>query len=213
MLAKGKTILPERRRLCYNGGKKVVEGERMQKRSKKEVLVRSFQELALQKPISKITITNITDNCGLSQPTFYRYFKDKYDLIAWAYTSAAGEIMGRIGEQGYLWRDTLYDGMRYFDKNRSLAVNALKHTSGRDAFMRQMERINIDLLCNEVRKTIVTERIPDDILDMVKIYCYGTVRLLCDWLTDNAPLPPERLAEIMERSLPEPLKVYLYPYF
>ena len=183
----------------------------MQKKSKKEVLVKSFQELALQKPISKITITNITDNCGLSQPTFYRYFKDKYDLIAWAYTADTGKIMGRIGEQGYEWRDTLYDGARYFDKNRSLVVNALKHTSGRDAFMRQMEQINIALLCNEIRKTIMTEKIPDDILDMVKIYCYGTVRLMCDWLTDNIPTTPERLAEVMEKSLPEPLKVYLYP--
>lgn len=82
------------------------------RKSKKEVLVRSFRELALQKPISKITITNITDNCGLSQPTFYRYFKDKYDLIAWAYTSDTGKIMGRIGERGYAWRDTLYDGAR-----------------------------------------------------------------------------------------------------
>ena len=63
-----------------------------------------------------------------------------------------------------------------------------------------MERINIDLLCNEIRKTIVTERIPDDILDMVKIYCYGTVRLMCEWITDSIPTSPERLAEIMERA-------------
>lgn len=57
----------------------------------------------------------------------------------------------------------------------------------------------------------MTEKIPDDILDMVKIYCYGTVRLMCEWITDSIPTSPERLAEIMERSLPEPLKVYLYP--
>lgn len=64
------------------------------RKTKKELLVKSFQELALQKPISKITITNITDNCGLSQPTFYRYFRDKYDLIAWAYISDAGKSWG-----------------------------------------------------------------------------------------------------------------------
>ena len=183
----------------------------MPKKSKKEVLLKSFKELALQKPISKITITNITDNCGLSQPTFYRYFKDKYDLIAWSYITDTGEIMGRIGKQGYQWRDTLYDGMRHFGKNRALIVNALKHTGGREAFIRQMERTNIDLLCNEIRKTIMTEKIPDDILDMVKIYCYGTVRLTCEWLTDDLPITPEKLADDMEKSLPEPLKVYLYP--
>lgn len=183
----------------------------MRKKTKKEVLVKSFQELALQMPISKITITNITDNCGLSQPTFYRYFRDKYDLIAWAYITDAERIMGRIGTDGYRWRDTLYDGLRYFAENRSLAVNALKHTGGRDAFMRQMERINVELLCNEIRKALMTEKLPDNILDMVRLYCYGTVRMLCEWLTDGAPAAPERLAEVMEQCLPPPLKPYLYP--
>jgi hypothetical protein len=57
----------------------------------------------------------------------------------------------------------------------------------------------------------MTEKIPNDILDMVKIYCYGTVRLTCEWLTDDLPITPEKLADDMEKSLPEPLKVYLYP--
>ena len=183
----------------------------MQRKSKKEVLVKSLRELALQRPISKITISDITNNCGLSQPTFYHYFKDKYDLIAWAYITDAESIMRKIGVDGYEWRDTLYDAARYFDEHRSFAVNALKHTSGRDAFMRQMERINIDLLCNEIRKTIMTEKIPEDILDMVKIYCYGTVRMLCEWLIDDIPTAPEKLAEAMEKCLPSPLKAYLYP--
>ena len=183
----------------------------MGRKTKKEILVKSFRELALQMPISKITITNITDNCGLSQPTFYHYFRDKYDLIAWAYVTDAEGIMGKIGTDGYAWRDTLYDGMRYFAERRSLVVNALKHTGGHDAFMRQMERINIDLLCKEIRKKTMTEKIPDDILDMVRLYCYGTVRMTCEWLADNTPTPPEKLAEIMERCLPAPLRAYLYP--
>ncbi|MBE5925322.1 MAG: TetR/AcrR family transcriptional regulator [Lachnospiraceae bacterium] len=30
-----------------------------------------------------IFIKVITENCGYSSATFYRQFKDKYDLIAW----------------------------------------------------------------------------------------------------------------------------------
>ena len=29
---------------------------------------------------------DIVNNCGYSSATFYRQYKDKYDLIAWAYT-------------------------------------------------------------------------------------------------------------------------------
>ncbi|MBQ4417411.1 MAG: TetR family transcriptional regulator, partial [Butyrivibrio sp.] len=35
--------------------------------------------------IDRITIRQITDNCDYSPATFYRHFKDKYDLIAWDY--------------------------------------------------------------------------------------------------------------------------------
>jgi AcrR family transcriptional regulator len=50
------------------------------RKTTKEILAESFLELAETKRIDKITITEITDNCGMSQPTFYNHFKDKYDL-------------------------------------------------------------------------------------------------------------------------------------
>ncbi|MBQ3842671.1 MAG: TetR family transcriptional regulator, partial [Ruminiclostridium sp.] len=59
----------------------------MIRRTTKDILAESFQELAQKKRIDKITITGITNNCGMSQPTFYNHFKDKYDLIVWIYTN------------------------------------------------------------------------------------------------------------------------------
>ena len=55
----------------------------MKRKTTKEILSESFQELAAEMRIDKITITEITSNCGMSQPTFYNHFKDKYDLIVW----------------------------------------------------------------------------------------------------------------------------------
>ena len=183
----------------------------MRRKTTKELLADSFRELAETKPIHKITISNITDNCGLTQPTFYRHFKDKYDMIARIYVTDAKEIMGQIGTDGYTWRDTLLDGARYFSDHRTSALNALKHTSGRDSFLALLERVNTDLLCTEVRKKLMTEHIPQDILTMIKVYCYGTVRYTCEWLLEEMPLSRETYADVMEKCLPEPLRQYLYP--
>jgi AcrR family transcriptional regulator len=49
----------------------------MKKKTTKELLADSFLELAEKVPINKITIANIAENCEVTQPTFYRYFKDK----------------------------------------------------------------------------------------------------------------------------------------
>ena len=40
----------------------------------------------------------------------------------------------------------------------------------------------------------MTEKIPDDILNMVKIYCYGTVLFSCDWILGKYDLNEKELA-------------------
>ena len=107
----------------------------MKRKTTEELLAESFLELAESKRIDKITITEITNNCGMSQPTFYNHFKDKYDLIVWIYTSRVSEVMGRIDNKSYLWKDTLLDGARYYAENSEFIKNALKHTSGQDSFI------------------------------------------------------------------------------
>lgn len=47
------------------------------------LLTESFKELALQRPIEKITIKEITDRAGVIRPTFYNHFQDKYELLEW----------------------------------------------------------------------------------------------------------------------------------
>ena len=51
----------------------------------KDILAASLRELAKGKAVDKITIREITDNCGVSATTFYNHFQDKYELLAWIY--------------------------------------------------------------------------------------------------------------------------------
>lgn len=47
----------------------------------KYLLLQSFKELMLKYPFKKITIQMIADGAGVIRPTFYNYFKDKYELL------------------------------------------------------------------------------------------------------------------------------------
>ncbi len=86
----------------------------MKRKTPKEILTASFQELAATKSIDKITIQEIVENCGYSPATFYRYFTDKYDLIAWEHTRSVAEIVDQTGADDYQWKQTLYDGARLY---------------------------------------------------------------------------------------------------
>ncbi len=94
----------------------------MKRKTAKEILTASFQELAAEKSIDKIKIQEIVDNCGYSPATFYRNYKDKYDLIAWEHTRAVAEIVDQTSADDYQWKQTLYDGdqLRCFGKVHSL---------------------------------------------------------------------------------------------
>ena len=50
----------------------------------KRALVASLKNQLLKKPLDKVTISDITDDCGISRMTFYYHFKDIYDLVEWS---------------------------------------------------------------------------------------------------------------------------------
>ena len=181
----------------------------MKRKTAKDILAASFQELAATKSIDKITIQEIADNCGYSPATFYRNFKDKYDLIAWEHTRAVAVIVDRVGEDGYLWKQTLYDGARMYSENRDYLANLLKHTSGLDSFMRYMTRINCSALEKHILSVNGHRKLTNEELMCVKLYCFGIVELACEWIMGRIDTTTEEIAKVYEQSIPEPLKKYL----
>lgn len=50
----------------------------------KRAIEQSLKNLLLKKPLTKITINDIAEDCGINRMTFYYHFKDIYDLVEWA---------------------------------------------------------------------------------------------------------------------------------
>jgi len=182
----------------------------MKRKTTKEILAESFRELAETHPVDKITIQEIVDNCNYSPATFYRHFKDKYDLIAWDYVHRTTAIMNKIGIDEYEWKDTLWDAMEFYRKNKEYIQNLIKNTSGHDAFVRYMSEANMDHLTKYILELSGQKRLDDDTAIHVRVYCYGTVQTVCEWLLDNIKCDPDHLADLFEQALPVPLGGILY---
>ena len=65
----------------------------------KKALAVSLKKLLSKKELSKITISNITDECGVNRQTFYYHFKDIYDLLEWIYKN---EVIDEIDNKDEL---------------------------------------------------------------------------------------------------------------
>lgn len=50
-------------------------------RNTKKALADSLKDLLRTRPLSKVTIADITEGCGINRMTFYYHFRDIYDLV------------------------------------------------------------------------------------------------------------------------------------
>ena len=49
----------------------------------KLALEASLKKPLLEKPLDKISIADLTNECGISRMAFYYHFKDIYELVEW----------------------------------------------------------------------------------------------------------------------------------
>lgn len=55
----------------------------IQSQATKQALADSLKQLLTKKSFSKITVTEIVENCGYNRKTFYYHFEDIYSLLRW----------------------------------------------------------------------------------------------------------------------------------
>lgn len=181
----------------------------MKRKTAKEILAESFLELAATVKIDRITVKDIVNNCGYSSATFYRQYKDKYDLIAWAYTRDLELILDRLEYNRPSWKQILHDAVTYFDENRDYLSNLLMHTSGYDSFIHNMTEIHCRSLEKRILYSSGLAQLPEKIKTYILLYCSGAVHVSCDWILGKSRLTTQELSDIFDESLPSPLRRFL----
>lgn len=181
----------------------------MKRKTSKEILAESFREVAEHKNIDKITVKDITDNCGYSPATFYRQFRDKYDLIAWDYTRELEAILSGMNGSKAEWQEVLRRCAVFFEERKSYLANLLLHTSGLESFLAYMQEVHFQSM-RSITERASAGRGVDTMTEMlIRQYALGTAQFTCEWILGKWEATPEELAAVYEQTLPEPLQAYL----
>ena len=110
----GASPTPRIRRNAYN--KENAPMSQMTKRA----LVASLKDLLAEKPLDKITVTDLTEHCGVNRMTFYYHFKDIYDLVEWACIESATRALA--GQKTYdTWQQGFLQILQALQRTRSLS--------------------------------------------------------------------------------------------
>lgn len=181
----------------------------MKRKTAKEILAESFREVAEHKNIDKITVKDVTENCGYSPATFYRQFRDKYDLIAWDYTRELKAILSGANGSGTDWRSVLRCSADFFQERKTYLANLFLHTSGLESFLAYMREVNYQSLKDLVEAAsgkpvdAMTER-------YLRVYVLGTAQFACEWILGKWEASAEELGVVFEQTLPAPLQSLLW---
>lgn len=158
----------------------------------KRALVQSLKSLLQQKPLSKITISDITEDCGISRMTFYYHFKDIYDLVEWACAEDAARALQN--KKTYdTWQQGFVQIFHAVRENKVFVMNVYRCVN-----REQVEKYLIPLT-DQLIMGVITERAAGmtvreaDQQFIAQVYSYVFVGIMLDWIRDDMRADPEEL--------------------
>ena len=147
----------------------------------KHALAESLKKLLLKKPLNKITINDLTTDCGISRMAFYYHFKDIYDLVEWACLEESRKALQ--GKKTYdTWQEGLLQIFEAVYENKPFIINAYNAVS-REQIENFLFQLTHDLIMSVVeeqaRSTSLTQEQKSFIADFYK---YSFVGIMLDWI-------------------------------
>lgn len=147
----------------------------------KQIIEDSLKKLMLQKPLDKITIRDLTEDCGISRMTFYYHFKDIYDLVEWSCIADATRALE--GKKTYdTWNEGLLQIFEAVYENKPFILNAYRCIS-RDQIESFLFHLTSDLIMAVVEeKAADTEVSEENRRFIADFYKYSFVGIMLDWI-------------------------------
>ena len=179
----------------------------------KKAIATSFKELMENKPFNKISVTDITDGCGLNRQSFYYHFQDKYDLINWIFET---EILLPVANDFTIerWEEKLLEVLHMLEENQKFYVNAIKYanTEFRTYILSVMNDKYL-FIVRDMQKNANKKISMDDEKFISSFFAYGTAGVFGDWIMSGMKEQPEKLTERLSNLAKECEKMCVERYF
>lgn len=170
----------------------------------KLALADSIKELMMHIPLDKITVTEIVNHCGTTRQTFYRNFKDKYDLVNWYFDRIVQKTIKQMGVSLTL-KEGLVKKFEYMMEDRYFFISALTSSDHNNL-------MDYDYHCilDFYREIAAAHgEITEGIEFLLEFYCHGSMDMTASWVKNGMKKTPQDMAEILTEAMPARLVPYL----
>ena len=175
----------------------------------KKALAESLKNLLLQKPLNKITISDIADDCGINRMTFYYHFKDIYDLVEWTCAEEAAQAME--GKKTYdTWQEGFLNIFHAVQANKPFVMNVYRCVS-RERIEQYLNPLIHSLILGVVQEKSVGMSVSDQQF-IANFYEYAFIGVMLEWIGSNMREDPaaivERTSKLVHGSILRALNVF-----
>ncbi len=174
----------------------------------KRALEQSLKNILLKKPLTKITVGDIAEDCGINRMTFYYHFKDIYDLVEWSCLEDAKRALDE--KKTYeTWQQGLLQIFEAVQENKPFILNVYRcvHREQVEKYLQPLvDQLLLGVINEESDGIAVRD---EDKRFIAQIYSYIFIGLMLDWIKDDMREDPRqivnRLAKLIKGSMSEGL--------
>ncbi len=182
---------------------KIERSEKPEKSNKiKRKFIEALKILMESAPLDRINVTEIVNACEVTRPTFYRYFKDKYDLVNWYFDILAQKSFRQMGVSLSL-REGLVKKFQLMMEERvffSSAFSSLAQNCLIDYDYECIYQFYREAICKKDKAQLTPQ-----IDFLLRMYCHGSIFMTAEWTKNNMPLLPEEITDRLLDALPPKL--------
>lgn len=162
----------------------------------KHALEASLKELLQQKPLNKITVSEIAENCEVNRMTFYYHFKDIYDLVEWCCVEDAAKALK--GKKSFLtWQEGFLNTFHVILENKLFVKNVYRSIS-KEQITAYIGPLVHDLVLGVVKELSAGMTVSEaDQKFIAGFYEYAFLGIVRDWIEHDMKEDPE---EIVSRT-------------
>lgn len=154
----------------------------------KDAIAEKTKDLIRSHSIDEITVTEICDNAGLNRRTFYRYFRDKFEVVDWIYYHDA--LMNVEHYEGWCIFDYMPRIMQSLYNDRRYYINALKY-KGQNSFRDYCTKCLSKLIIPDFGDVFSSEH---QLAFFTYNLCEMTYDACINWLQEEPCRPPLQFA-------------------
>ncbi|SHK11351.1 transcriptional regulator, TetR family [Anaerocolumna jejuensis DSM 15929] len=150
----------------------------------KRALASSLKKIMEKKPLSKISVREIIEDCGVNRKTFYYHFQDIYALVKWIFEEEAIEVVKQY-DLIVDYVDAIRFTLNYVEENKVIC-NCAFDALGRDELKRFFQKDFFSFVENIITQLSEGKNIPEDFKEfLITIYTESLASLLIEWLRNK----------------------------